>query len=564
MGDTGEDGGGGITVDLLGNVITTGYFTGTVDFDPGPASQPVVSNGQSDIFIQKLGAPGNLLWLQTMGGSDDDQGFDIITDPAGNIFSTGGFVDTVDFDPGAGVYELGAPPQVIGALYVQALEPNGNFSWARSVGTAYGRAIALDNNGNVLLTGTFADTADFDPGPDTTTLIANGGADIFVLKLDGAGEFDWAARMGGSTIDDYGYAIGTDDDGNVYTTGSFNGTADFNPGSSSNNLSAQGTDIFIQKLTPAGAYGWARRIGSQDHDEARALAVTGTGNVFITGSFEDEVDFDFNSGITKLESDGANPDEFVLKVQQYSCPVPAQPGIITGDGGVCHASQQTYFIAPVAGASSYTWSFPGGGWNTNGGSVDTTITATANGNSGNIGVTANNNCGSSSQRTKAVTVSLEGILVWRSNNTLYTSPGYPLYTWFRDSVLLGTTTVNNYLLSQTGVYYVYVTDALGCDLYSNTDTVLALGVSGLGAVLPLQLYPSPNNGSFTIDGSGLKDGTVGIEITDVTGRTIRTESLVVKNGRVLREIRLDRPSAGLYLLKLTAETGTQVLRFVVE
>ena len=106
MEGTNYDSGVSITTDALGNVYVTGYFRDTVDFDPGVGTLNLISTGQEDIFIQKLDANGNLLWAKSMGGTLFDLGFSITTDALGNVYTTGFFQDTVDFDPGVGTLNL--------------------------------------------------------------------------------------------------------------------------------------------------------------------------------------------------------------------------------------------------------------------------------------------------------------------------------------------------------------------------------------------------------------------------------------------------------------------------
>src|SRR5205085_2003842 len=126
--------------------------------------------------------------------------------------------------------------------FVSKLDAGGNFVWARSfTGPAaiFGSAIAVDFAGNVYTTGFFQQTADFDPGPGAFDLIAPSGSNnIFVSKLDTGGNFLWAKQVGGSGADGSGNGVAVDETGNVYTTGNFSGTADFDPGPGTFNLTS--------------------------------------------------------------------------------------------------------------------------------------------------------------------------------------------------------------------------------------------------------------------------------------------------------------------------------------
>mgnify|MGYP006291602339 CR=1 FL=1 len=310
------DDGNAITIDASGNVYTTGFFEGTVDFDPGPGIANLSAVGRGDIFIQKMDASGNFLWAKAFGGTLVDIGYAITTDASGNVYTVGRFQETVDFDPGAGTFNLSAVGGT--GVFVQKLDPAGNFLWVKSFGgpsfdMAY--SIAIDGSGNIYTTGRFQGTADFDPGVGTVNLNAIGNDDIFIHKMDASGNFLWA-RTFGSTSDDYGNAITVDATGNVYTTGYFRYTIDFDPGTGTADLTTASpafTDIFIQKLDPSGNFLWARALGGAFHDEGHSIQIDNSGNVYTAGFFRDTVDFDPGAGEVKLTAAG-EMDVFVQKM----------------------------------------------------------------------------------------------------------------------------------------------------------------------------------------------------------------------------------------------------------
>jgi hypothetical protein len=88
--------------------------------------------GKKDIFIQKLDANGNFLWAKSFGGRDYDQGTSIAVDADGNVYTTGYFIDTVDFDPGPDSMKISAVG--LWDSFIQKLDANGNFLWAKSSG----------------------------------------------------------------------------------------------------------------------------------------------------------------------------------------------------------------------------------------------------------------------------------------------------------------------------------------------------------------------------------------------------------------------------------------------
>ncbi|MCH7908562.1 MAG: hypothetical protein IIB38_02975, partial [Candidatus Hydrogenedentes bacterium] len=134
MGGTGTDEGIAIAVDASGNVYTTGSFEGTVDFDPGASVFDLTSMGGLDVFISKLDASGNFLWAKAMGGTGTDKALGIAVDDSGKVYTTGSFEGTVDFDPGASVFDLTSTGGL--DLFVSKLDASGNFLWATALGGA--------------------------------------------------------------------------------------------------------------------------------------------------------------------------------------------------------------------------------------------------------------------------------------------------------------------------------------------------------------------------------------------------------------------------------------------
>lgn len=314
MGGTLGDYGKSICTDTSGNVYTIGNFMGTADFDPGAGTSNLTSASSDDIFIQKLDSSGNLVWAKKMGGGSADAGYAITIDASGNIYSTGTYSGTADFDPGAGTSNLTSAGGY--DIFVQKLNSSGDFVWAKQMGgtaESYGKSISVDASGNIYITGNFNGIADFDPGAGTSNLTAAGGYDVFIQKLDSDGNLVWIKQIGG-TIDNFGKFITTDTSGNVYTTGYFGGTADFDPGAGTSNLtSAGGSDIFIQKLNSSGDFVWAKQMGGTSDDYGMSICTDASGNVFTTGYFDGTADFDPGVGTSNLTST-ASYDIFIQKL----------------------------------------------------------------------------------------------------------------------------------------------------------------------------------------------------------------------------------------------------------
>lgn len=300
-----------VFADEAGNVYTTGWFEGTADFDPGEGTYNLTSAGRADIFVSKLDSAGKFVWAKALGGEDVDGGYSIFVDGVGNVYTTGFFYDTADFDPGPGTFNLTSADG--SGVFVSKLNSAGEYVWAKALGGNSGTGIFVDEQGGVYTTGDFAGTADFDPGPGTFNLTSAGYDDIFISKLDSAGEFAWAKALGGSDPD-YGSDIFVDSLGNVYTTGWFWGKADFDPGAGSFDLaSAGGVDIFVSKLDGAGNFVWAKAMGGRGHDGSYGVFADEEGNTYTSGWFERIADFDPGEGTFNLTSAGW-ADIFVSKL----------------------------------------------------------------------------------------------------------------------------------------------------------------------------------------------------------------------------------------------------------
>ncbi len=308
-----SDDGQSITTDASGNIYITGTFENTVDFDPGIGTFNITSNGMKDVFIQKLDASGSFIWAISVGGTNNDYSNCITTDVSGNVYITGYYRDTVDFDPSSAT--LNFVSNGLDDIFIQKLDANGNLMWAKSMGALSadrGTSLTADAFGAIYTTGYYRDTVDFDPGPATFNLISNN-TDIFIQKLDLNGNFIWSKSVGG-TNPDYGYAVTTDAIGNVYVTGSFVGTANFDPGVATFNLTSIGSvDIFILKLSSSGNFIWANSFGGTEAELPNFITADTSGVTYITGFYEATVDFDPGAGTFNLNSNGGR-DIFILKL----------------------------------------------------------------------------------------------------------------------------------------------------------------------------------------------------------------------------------------------------------
>lgn len=172
-----------ITVDATGNVLTAGDFYTPSDFDPGPNSyilQSPLTPNVIHCFISKLDNNGNFIWAKPLYGDYGITGYTVKADLAGNVYTAGSFLSTVDFDPGTGYYPLTATG-LASNIFVTKLSSSGNFVWAKKAGScAYAEAfgMAIDSKPNVFITGLALSGGHFD-----NTILSDAGSTQFIAKL---------------------------------------------------------------------------------------------------------------------------------------------------------------------------------------------------------------------------------------------------------------------------------------------------------------------------------------------------------------------------------------------
>ena len=261
-----------------GSLIVAGIFTGSVEFEPAGATlSRLTSVGESDIFVAKYLPGDQLLWVRQIGGPEGDFEIEEDADEAVDVAIN--------------------PERIGGEFFVNGVSPQ-----PLDAGE-YVNALAVAPDGSIYLTGGFRGRVDFDPGPATLRLDSNDRDfyDIFVTKITGDGDLVWAERFGGR-FTDVGRDIALDAAGNPCVTGVFTRDADFHPGSSVFNLTARGrADAFAMKLSVNGKLIWVGAVGGEETsrplvDSGNGIAVDSVGNVYVTGTFTGEADFNPTPG----------------------------------------------------------------------------------------------------------------------------------------------------------------------------------------------------------------------------------------------------------------------------
>ncbi len=231
-----------------GQLYAAGVFRGTVDFKPAGGGRQLTSAGGDDIFVTKLDvATGNEVWTWQVGSSNNDVINDMVAHGDG-VSVAGRYSLTVDFDPlGTGNSQT-SPTAYSG--YVAHLASNGSLAGMADIALmGHPTAIAYDAAGNFYLTGSYSYTVDFNPTEIVDERTSNGGNDVFVTKYYADGFYAWTQTFGG-TSNDSAVDLAVSPDGLIYVTGSFYGTADFNPTDGVDSRTSAGyDDIFLTLLS---------------------------------------------------------------------------------------------------------------------------------------------------------------------------------------------------------------------------------------------------------------------------------------------------------------------------
>jgi hypothetical protein len=254
--------------------------------------------------------------VKTYGSTASEFANLIFTNDDGEIYIVGAFAGTADFDPGPVNTNT---PNITGShdVYLAKYDSSGNFLWVRTWGAGVAvanlDAYAVINSNNEIIVGFYTPTAslDLDPGPGVVTTFSAAGTVVFV-KVDGNGNYVWGKRAASSGVLK-GMAI--DENDHFYLSGTFQGTADFDPGSGSTTLNSAGaSDIFISKYDTSGSFIWVKRIGGTGTESMTDFHMDAKNNLYLAGRFNSNtLDLNPGSGVNNV-SHTSNFDSYVCKL----------------------------------------------------------------------------------------------------------------------------------------------------------------------------------------------------------------------------------------------------------
>ncbi|AGP39868.1 hypothetical protein [Sorangium cellulosum] len=287
LGGTGAQQGLGVAV-AESAVVVVGSASGSTDLGAGPSDE-LGSLAEPDAFLVSFSRDVSTREGRFRFGRRfaDTVAQGVALAPGGDVVLAGSASGDVNF--GGGLREgHGRRPDVVVARF----DASGAHQFSRRFGdndTQRATAVAVDEAGNAYVTGEFRSTLDFGENShgERFLLKSQGKSDVFLAKLDAAGNVCWA-RQFGDAADQAGTGVAVDGHGNIVLVGRFAGSVDF--GGYGNGLSTDAkNDLFIAKLDPSGDHVWSKSANATNSADALGVAVDGAGNVVVTGSFRSSV-----------------------------------------------------------------------------------------------------------------------------------------------------------------------------------------------------------------------------------------------------------------------------------
>ena len=514
-----------VNFDPSGNIIISGSFNQTIDCDPGTGATLLTSTSSYDVFVIKLNPSGNFIWAKSYGDLANCRAGKSCVDRSGNIYTTGYFFTTVDFDPGPGNFNMTAA----GGLdaFIVKLDANGNFGWAKQIAGAediIGFDITTDQTGNIYSTGSFEQTADFDPGAGTLNLTSSFLPGFYVQKLNSSGNLAWAHGFSNTNTSE-GRSIRIDSLYHVIITGNYNGIQDFNPGPGTATLPGTGgKNIFIQTLDSAGNFIWAGAFSGANADVPQAIDIGPSNEILITGSFMDSCDFDPQGGQYFLRSTNlTTEDVFYAKLR------------------ICVNSYDT-----ISASACFSYTVPSGSYFVL--------------NSGVYSDVIPNASYCDSLLTINVTINTVDATVSPNGNSLTANATGANYQWLdcgNNFAILPGETLQTFSPVLSGNYAVAVTQN-GC-----TDTSACSLVTELqqeNSLRKFRIFPNPASEEFTIEAPG-NHSLLQFSISDLRGKLLFCQQLPSTQFHVIRPSLPD----GIYFASIRSENEEGVItRFVIQ
>ncbi len=290
-----------IKIDTAGNIIAAGYFT-FLDFDPGVGTYTLATgSGWVDAFVCKLDKQGNFVWAKRIGSTLDDGAYALAVDLSGSVYFGGGYEGSVDLDPGAGTYTTFSAGSTANS-YICKLDASGNFVWGRTFASGnhdYITDMSVSVTGALFFTGVYNNTLAYHL--NTTFSVTSMGPNAgYFGKMDQSGNLLFLKSCYG-TANAGCYSVVPDRFGYLQIGGTFSGTLDVDPSSTSYTLADVNGQSYVARYDTLGNLKWGiNYAGNSSFGSQSAIAVDLSGNIYCTGNFGGIADFEPGVGTTTL------------------------------------------------------------------------------------------------------------------------------------------------------------------------------------------------------------------------------------------------------------------------
>ena len=293
-----------IILDTTGFIYVSGYFFTKIDINTEAGVEYIYGDDvYSSLFIFKFDLDGNKIWSYVISGDAairPQAGMELTAD--NNIYIAGFNDGNIDLDAGPGVYMLNNDG--VRNQFLMLISNEGNFVSVIEGGEEEFSIVDfdIDSNNDFIITGTFSEAVDFDPGPLEAWHTAAGGADVFIAKWNAAGVFQWASFIGGTAAENVSQ-IELGNENVIYLTGNFNESCDFDPGLGTQFLTSAGySDAFLSKYDADGNYLWAFQLGGIYSEIYQNIILDKDENILLTGDFRMVSDFDPGPGVYNMSA----------------------------------------------------------------------------------------------------------------------------------------------------------------------------------------------------------------------------------------------------------------------
>lgn len=265
-----------------GRLCALGTFQNTAKFGDGNQEVSLTAEHIQDIFLSCYEADGRLSTVVQFGTRLGDEPRAIAALPGGDVVITGYFANTFGSGRSASSTASGSPD-----IFLSRINREGKEVWTHTFGGRLadsGNSLAVTEEGQILLAGSFQDIMMFEAGGKTSKLVSNGNRDAFVLKIDASGEVLWGRAFGGSQRDE-AQRVASGKDGQVLVAGTFKDSAKMSGVDSASMTALGAADAFLLALDQGGDLVWSKQVAGKNSERVGGLGSDSQGRIYLVGSF---------------------------------------------------------------------------------------------------------------------------------------------------------------------------------------------------------------------------------------------------------------------------------------